>query len=514
MPPSRELTAGEVQDRATLDAALDCVICMDDHGGVTYFNESARRTFGYGVSGAVGQELAEVIVPPSLRDAHRQGLARFIGTGESRILGRRLELTAMRADGTEFPAELTVTRLKPPNGPGFIGFVRDITERLRAEVELRAARARFEVIANEQAALRRVATLVARQATSDELFAAVSKEVVVLLGVRYGNVLRFDSVGNVTLVGAWGEGPPLAPGDGWPLEEALVAGVIWRTGRPASVDLADFDSPLAADMLRNDLRFATGVPIVVESQLWGVIRVLERTREALPPDVVGRLESFTELVATAVANATARAELVAARRRVIEAADAARARVTRDMHDGAQQKFVNSLIHQQLAQDKWSSDPARARELLDIGAEEADLGIEMLREVAAGIHPTILSDMGLEAALEGLAARVPIPVTLDVGEVALPRSLETSVYFVCSEALTNVIKHSSATSAAVQIAAADGWLSIEIRDDGVGGAEIGAGGSGLLGLSDRIGALEGSFALSSPRGGAGTTLIARIPLPT
>ena len=162
--------------------------------------------------------------------------------------------------------------------------------------------------------------------------------------------------------------------------------------------------PSAAAMLRSDLRFATGVPIVVERQLWGVIRVLERTREALPPDVVGRLESFTELVATAVANATARAELVAARRRVIEAADAARARVTRDMHDGAQQKFVNSLINLQLAQDKWSSDPARARELLDIGAEEADLGIEMLREVAAGIHPAILSDMGLEAALEGLAA--------------------------------------------------------------------------------------------------------------
>jgi signal transduction histidine kinase len=198
---------------------------------------------------------------------------------------------------------------------------------------------------------------------------------------------------------------------------------------------------------------------------------------------------------------------------VIEAADAARARVTRDMHDGAQQKFVNSLINLQLAQDKWSSDPARARELLDIGAEEADAGIEMLRELAAGLHPTILSDMGLEAALESLAARAPIPVSLDVGEVALPRSLETSVYFFCSEALTNVIKHSSATSASVQVAVADGWLSIEIRDDGVGGAEIGAGGSGLLGLSDRIGALEGSFVLSSPHGGAGTTLIARIPLP-
>jgi PAS domain S-box-containing protein len=513
MQASRELTAGEAQDRAALDAALDCVICMDDHGRVTYFNESAQRTFGYEAPDAIGRELAEVIVPPSLRDVHRQGLAHFLGTGEARILGRRLELTAMRADGTEFPAELTVTRLRAPNGPGFIGFVRDITERLSAEEELRAARARFEVIANEQAALRRVATLVAGQATSEELFAAVAREVAVLFGAPWSAVLRYDSLGNVALVGAWGDGPRLVAGDTWPLEEAVAASVIWRTREPAMVDAAEFDSPLATVMLSTGLRFATGVPIVVAGQLWGAITVLDRTRDALPPEIAGRLESFTELVATAVANATARSELVAARRRVIEAADAARARVTRDMHDGAQQKFVNSLINLQLAQDKWSSDPARARELLDIGAEEADTGIELLRELAAGLHPTILNDMGLEAALESLAARAPIPVELDAARVTLPPPLETSVYFFCSEALTNVIKHSGATSSSVRVAVADGWLSIEVRDDGMGGAEIGSGGSGLRGLSDRIGALDGAFVLSSPEGGAGTTLMARIPLP-
>jgi signal transduction histidine kinase len=198
---------------------------------------------------------------------------------------------------------------------------------------------------------------------------------------------------------------------------------------------------------------------------------------------------------------------------VIEAADAARARVTRDMHDGAQQKLVNSVINLQLAQDKWSSNPARARELVDVGADEADAGIEMLRELAAGLHPAILSDLGLEAALESLSARAPIPVSLDVAQLALPSSLETSVYFFCSEALTNVIKHADATSASVRVDVADGWLSIEVRDDGLGGAEIGAGGSGLLGLRDRIGALEGAFALTS-LGGGGTTLTAQIPLPS
>jgi signal transduction histidine kinase len=461
----------------------------------------------------VGRELAEVIVPPPLRDAHRQGLAHFLGTGTASILGRRLELTGMRADGSEFPAELTVTRLRAPDGPGFIGFVRDITERLRVQEELRAARAKFELVANEQAALRRVATLVARQATSEELFAAVAREVAMLLCAPWTSVVRYDSLGNVTLVGAWGQGPPLVPGDTWTPEEAVVAGAIWRTQEPATVNLAEFDSFVARAMLSAGLRFATGVPIVVEGRLWGVITVLERTRDDLPPEVVGRLESFTELVATAVANATARSELVAARRRVIEAADAARARVTRDMHDGAQQKLVNSVINLQLAQDKWSSNPARARELVDVGADEADAGIEMLRELAAGLHPAILSDLGLEAALESLGARAPIPVSLDVAQLALPSSLETSVYFFCSEALTNVIKHADATSASVRVDVADGWLSIEVRDDGLGGAEIGAGGSGLLGLRDRIGALEGAFALTSLEGG-GTTLTAQIPLPS
>jgi PAS domain S-box-containing protein len=506
------VTGGDVQARAALDAALDCVICIDDRGRVTYFNESAQRTFGYVPIQAVGRELAEVIVPPSLRDAHRRGLERFLGTGQPSILGRRLELTAMRADGTEFRAELTVTRLQPPNGPGFIGFVRDITDRLRTEEDLRAARARFELIANEQTALRRVATLVARQATADALFAAVAREVAELLDVQWSTVLRYDSLGNVTLVGAYGEGPQLVLGESWTLEAAVAAGVIWRTREPASVDVTEFDSPLAAAMVSAGLRFSTGVPIVVEGRLWGAMTVADGTPDAVPGEFVSRLESFTELVATAVANATARSELVAARRRVIEAADAARANVTRDMHDGAQQKFVNALINFQLAQDKWSADPPRARELLDIGVKEARAGIELLRELAAGLHPTILSDLGLEAALESLTAQAPIPVELEVGHVDVPPSLQASVYFFCSEALTNIVKHSNAAAASLRVGVADGWLTIEARDDGVGGARIGATGSGLLGLSDRVGALEGSFTVSSSSE-AGTTLVARIPCP-
>ena len=504
--------ASDVRERSVLDAALDCVIGMDEHGRVTYFNASAQQTFGYGATGAVGRDLADVIVPPSQRAAHRRGLARYLETREPNILGRRVELMAMRADGTEFPVELTITRVEPPGGGGFIGFVRDISERLRAEEELRSAHRRLELIADEQGSLRRVATLVARQAKPEELLAVVAREVAHVLGVRCTCVIRYDASGTATVVGLWGDGMPFTLGTSSPVEETAVAAVIWRTRQPASVDVAGLGGSVATALLENGLRFVTGAPIEVEGRLWGAMLALESEREALPAGVVNRLESFTELVATAVANATARSELVAARRRVIEAGDAARERLTRDIHDGAQQRFVNSLINLQRAQQKWSSDASRARELLDLGAAEAEAGVETLRELAAGIHPTVLSDMGLPAALESLAARMPIPVSLEIDELELPASLELSVYFFCSEALTNVTKHASASCASVRVETVGAQLTIEVRDDGIGGAEIGSGGSGLVGLSDRIGALEGSIALRSPSGGAGTTLSACIPL--
>jgi PAS domain S-box-containing protein len=478
---------------------------------VTYFSPSAEQTFGYRASETIGRELADVIVPPSHRIAHRRGLAHYLGTGEPKILGQRLEMTGMRSDGSEFPVELTVTRIDSTESPGFIGFVRDITERVSAEQELRAARDRIELIANEQASLRRVATLVASYATAEELFAVVAEEVAHVLDVRSASVIRYSTSGTATQVGSSGE-MPLPIGGSWPLEETVAASVVWRTQRPASVDVADFDGDVAAALLSGGLRFATAVPILVDGGLWGAMVVLESDRDALPAGVVKRLESFTELIATAVANATARSELLAARRRVIEAADAARERLTRDIHDGAQQHLVNSLINLQLAQEKWSSSPTRARELVELSLAETEGGIEALRELAAGIHPAILSDMGLGAALDELIARLPIPVRLQVGGPELAASLRASVYFFCSEALTNVVKHAAASSAWVNIAARDGMLMVEVGDDGVGGAEIGSAGSGLVGLNDRIGALNGTFELSSPHQGAGTTLTARIPL--
>ena len=505
--------ASDERQRAILDAALDCVISCDDRGHVTYFNTSAERTFGYRATEAVGRDLADVIIPASLRDAHRRGLARYLKTGASTILGRRLELTAMRADGSEFPAELTVTKIEAPGRPGFIGFIRDITERLQAEEELRSAHDRLESVAVEQASLRRVATLVARQTTPDELFAVVAQEVARVLGVRSITVIRYDDGDTMTPVGVSGELMQFMLGVSCELDETPIASVIWRTEQPAIVDLTTSETTLAAELRGRGLRVVTGVPIVVDGRLWGAMLAHESDPAALPHDAVGRLQSFTELVATAVANATARSELVAAQRRVIAATDAERARLTRDIHDGAQQQLVNTLINIQLAQQKSASNRERAGELLELAAADAKDGIETLRELAAGIHPAILSDRGLAAALDALAARLPIPIRLEGVDRALPAPLESSIYFFCSEALTNVVKHAAASSASVAVAIGDGRLIVEVRDDGIGGAVAGSGGTGLVGLRDRIAALEGTLELSSPDGGAGTTLTARIPLP-
>ena len=293
----------------------------------------------------------------------------------------------------------------------------------------------------------------------------------------------------------------------------MAATAIWHTGQATSIDVADADGSMAekgaaeSGIAVRDRGANSGRrPSVGRNALH------ESARDALRARSVDRLQRFTELVATAVANATAHSELVAAQRRVIEAADAARERLTGDIHDGAQQQFVNSLINLQRAQRKWSSDPDRARELLDRAAAAAEDGVETLRELAAGIHPTILSDMGLAAALESLVARYPDP-GLAPDRRARAAALTRGERLLLL--LRGAHEHRRGTCSRQLRLRASGGRRRRAEDQGsrrwIGGAAIGSDGSGLVGLKDRIGALEGSITLSSPPGGAGTTLSARIP---
>jgi signal transduction histidine kinase len=243
------------------------------------------------------------------------------------------------------------------------------------------------------------------------------------------------------------------------------------------------------------------LPVNVEGRLWGVMYAASTTAAPLPADIEARLAQFTELVATAIANAEARAELIASRARIVATADETRRSIERDLHDGAQQRVVSLALQLRAAQ------AAVPPELGQLGAdlERVTAGLinaqEELREYARGIHPAILTESGLGSALKTLARRCPIPVDLDIqADGRLPEPIEVAAYYVVSEALTNAVKHANAANAAVEVEAVTGALRISVRDDGSGGAGF-TGGTGLVGLKDRVEALGGRIWLDSPPGG-------------
>ena len=328
-----QVRASESRLRAMLEAALDAVVTMDQRGRVAGWNHAAETTFGYRADEAIGRDMADLIVPPALRSAHRNGLARFLETEQAVILDRRLELTGKHKNGTEFPVELTITRIDVPGPPTFTGYLRDISDRKQAEHELRASRAR-----------------------------------------------------------------------------------------------------------------------------------------------------------------------------VVEVGDAERRRIQRNLHDGAQQRLTAVLLNLGRLRDSSAERSA----LLDVAIDELATGLRELRELAGGLHPAVLSERGLVAALKALALRAPVPVDLQaLPDGRLPDQIEAAAYYVVAEALANVHKHAGARRVVVRATTDDGRLTVEVVDDGVGGAD--EGGGGLRGLADRVEALGGRLALDSPAG-AGTRLLAEIPL--
>ncbi|HEX6024995.1 MAG TPA: PAS domain S-box protein [Solirubrobacter sp.] len=332
-----ELLASRERYRAVLLAALDCVVGMDHRGRVVEWNPAAERTFGWTAEEALGQEMAELIVPPALRTRHREGVLRYLATEQPTLLDRRIEITAVRRDGTEFPCELTITRIAHPGDPVFVGYLRDITERHHADAELRASRAR-----------------------------------------------------------------------------------------------------------------------------------------------------------------------------IVAAADDARRRLERDLHDGAQQHLVGLALTLRLARRKVAEDPELAAELLDEAIQDLATATDELRELARGIHPAVLTEGGLEPALRGLAKRAPLPVAIEhAPEGRLSAPVEVTAYFVVAEALTNVARYADAKRARVSVRHDGQTLRIEVADDGRGGARAAAG-SGLRGLQDRVSALGGWLSVDSPVG-AGTVVSAEMP---
>ena len=381
---------------------------------------------------------------------------------------------------------------------------------------LEASRDELARLLAEQAALRRVATLVARGIDPAEIFSAVAEEVRRLLDADHAGIGRFEPDGNaLVVVGGVGDDPVTLPaGTRVELRDYLPPAVVWRTGRPARVDedqWSGVSDPVADGLRTMGIRSVVASPIVVEGHLWGVVTVLT-TREPFPANTIDRMADFTELVATAVGNAESRAELAASRARIVAAADQARRRIERDLHDGTQQRLVSLGLELRLAQ---SLVPAGRPELgTEIGrvADELNGVVEDLREIARGIHPAILSEGGLGPALRTLGRRAAIAVELDITALGrLPEPVEVAAYYVCSEALTNATKHAHASMVTVGAAVTGGRLRVRVQDDGAGGADL-LRGSGLVGLKDRIEALGGMFSVHSPAG-HGTTVSCELPVP-
>jgi signal transduction histidine kinase len=379
-----------------------------------------------------------------------------------------------------------------------------------ANAESRAGLAR---LAEEQAALRRIATLVAHGTPPTDVFAAVIEEVGKLLPVDYARMVRFEPDGMATAVAGWGSADEIIPtGSRYRVTGKNLGTIVARTGRPARLDgFAGVSGPIGIAARKQGVRSAVGTPIIVDGQLWGMIAAGCTREESLPPDTEERLATFTELLATAIANAESRAHLAASRARIMAAADAARRQIQRDLHHGIRRELVSLGLQLRAVQAALPPQIGELeRALSRIATGLAGVSDE-LDEISRGIHPAVLSEKGLEPALRALADRSAVPVELDLQvERRLPERVEVAAYYVVSEALTNTAKHAQASLVKVQLDVGDTNLRLTIRDDGIGGATPGRG-SGLVGLRDRIEALGGSLQVTSP-GGEGTTLLIGIPI--
>ncbi|MEU7866562.1 DUF4118 domain-containing protein [Dactylosporangium sp. NPDC049140] len=379
-----------------------------------------------------------------------------------------------------------------------------------AEARLRAEEA--ESLLAEQAALRRVATMVAAGGPPAQVFAAVTAELHHLFRGFSTALIRYERDGTVIAVSERDEHGTLFPDrPNLPITGENVVGRILRTRRPAHIDYDSASGPIADRVRAVGVHRGLGVPIIVAGDLWGVALVMSSRRDPVPPDAEARLSAFTGLVATAIANAENGAELVASRSRLVAAADEARRRIERDLHDGAQQRIIALALKLRLVDDGALEDPAAVQHLLSDTVHSLTEIHQCLSDLARGIHPALLIQGGICPMLRTLARRSTVPVDLDLCvDRRLPERVEVAAYYVVSEALTNIAKHANATLARVGMTADDRCVWLTVRDDGTGGADP-AGGTGLIGLRDRVAALGGRLSVtSSPADG--TTLTAAIPL--
>jgi PAS domain S-box-containing protein len=373
------------------------------------------------------------------------------------------------------------------------------------------ARAEIERLAAEQAALRRVATLVAQGAAPTAVFDAVASEMERLLGADGVTLSRYELAEEVTVVAHRGASAArVPPGTRVRHSGENVTSIVRRTKRPTRLEQYEGTEGPIAELVRDlGVRASVGAPIIVDGQLWGCTIANWQGEQSPPADTEERMTKFAALLDTAIANADSRDQLTASRARLVTAGDEARRRVVRDLHDGAQQWLVHTIVTLKLAERALREGDGKAESVVGEALGHAQQANAELRELAHGIHPSILTRGGLRAGVDAVVARLDLPVEVDLPSERFAEEIEASAYFIVAEALTNVVKHAHADSAEVRAFVEDAMLHLEVRDDGVGGAD--PSGHGLVGLEDRATALGGQLKIESPAGG-GTLLAATLPL--
>ena len=365
-----------------------------------------------------------------------------------------------------------------------------------------------------QAALRRIATLVAGEAASARVFERVTVEAARTVGASAASLARFDADNTVTFIGAWSRSGVLAfpVGATMSLDGAGVLAAVRKTGEPEWIHrYDDLAGPIVERITSLGYDSATAAPIKLGGEVWGALVAAGERGAPLPAGAERRLADFAELVALALANADAYRELEESRARIVEATDGERRRLERNLHDGAQQRLVSLALQLKLIRTALTRDPSAAESMLSEADSELKQALGELRELARGIHPGALTARGLQPALNALADRAPVPVrVMQVPEARLPEPVEVAIYYLVAEATTNVAKYAQATHATVTVERSNGSVTVVVTDDGIGGAEPRSG-TGLIGLADRIEALGGRFHIESYRG-RGTRLSAEIPL--
>jgi PAS domain S-box-containing protein len=511
---STDFVLGDEFARVLTETTQALVCVLDAEGRILLFNDSCERATGFRRDEVLGRDARDFVIPPEEAEAFGDVLAYIWRTGLSspqvghwvtKDGGRRLLAWSNKlmqtADGSNSYLVTTGIDLTEPASQPEGALVGDVEAKL----------AEIGRLAQEQRALRRVATLVASEATPERVFAAVSEESARVLEVDGSAVFRYEGDDTATVVGRHDRDDVgvFKVGDRILADDNTAIGRARDTGLPARIDdYFALDTDVAKLMIAVGYRSTVAAPIFVGGVPWGAVGIA--AVDDLPPDSEARLMGFCELASLAVASAQAREDLQSSRARIVKAGDEQRRKLERNLHDGAQQRLVSLALTIRLARAKLTSDPDTLGPILAGAAAELDMALEELRELARGLHPAALTEQGLGPALEALGERLPVEVKVDALDERLSDHVEATAYYICSEALTNVAKHAEASCAHVTFEREGGILRFEITDDGRGGADP-RDGSGILGLRDRAEASGGTLFVISPPG-KGTVVTGTLPL--